>query len=351
MSSNIYIGTKAYSLKGTLLDAAEVQKLAECTSLEELVNRLRSTAYSECLSGLSPPFDAKKLELALRERLANVHHSIMATARRYRIFGCYYSRHIAWDLKIALKAKALNKTYEETVEYLDMRAEELVGRRDLLVKVLSAKDINEAVSFLSDTEFFEDVQKALASFSSKGEVRFFDLYIDHAVLTSISKEYAKNFRVYSSTRATDVGGVGEMVAADVDSYNALSVLRSKLWGLPEQEVRDLIITPTYRLTASVLTRMVGADSTSDAAKLLESVYQIQSQAAMGEEQVIDLVEDRLTSEMRKIASKAFVWQGLSAGVALALLKLLEFEIGNLAAIAIGVEAKMGPKNILAKLRL
>jgi V/A-type H+-transporting ATPase subunit C len=315
------------------------------------VNRLRGTPYSEYLSNLTSPFEARKLELALRERLAEIHHSIMSTAGIYKILELYYLRHIAWNLKLALKAKALGRSYEETIDYLDMKAEELVGRRDLIVRVLSAKDVNEAVSLLSGTEFFEDVQKALASFSSKGEVRFFDVYIDHAVLTAISKEYASNFRIYSSPRATDVGGVGEIVAADVDAYNALSILRSKLWGLPEQEVRDLIITPTYKLPSAVLLRMTGAESTSEAVALLESVYQIPAQAVTGDERIIDLVEDRLTAEMKQTASKAFIWQGLSPGVALALLRLLEFEVGNLAAIAIGVEAGMESKNILAKLRL
>ncbi len=334
-----------------MIESSAVQKLAESTSLDELVNRLRGTPYAGPLSGLVPPFTARRLELAFRERLATVHHSIMATAGKYSILELYYLRQIAWDLKVALKARALDKTYEETVEFLDMKAEALVGRRDLIVKVLSAKDVNEAVSFLSGTEFYSDAQKALASFASKREVRFFDIYIDHAVLSQISKEYATNYRVYASPKATDVGGVGAMVSLDVDAYNALSVLRSRLWGLPEQEGRDLIITPTYRVPSSTLVRMLGAESTVEAARLLESVYPISSQVPAGDEQLIDFVEDRFTTQMKQTAAKAFIWQGLSPGAALALVKLLEFEVGNLAAIAIGVEAGIDPKTVLSKLKL
>lgn len=351
MSSGTYVGTKAYALRGTLLDRDTVQKLAECTSLDELVNRLRGTPYSEVLSGLTQPFSARRLELAFRERLAEVGHSIMASAGKYGILELYYLKQIAWDLKTALKAKALNRTYEETVEYIDMKAEELVGRRDLIVRVLSAKDVNEAVSLLSGTEFFDDAQKALSSFSSRGEVRFFDIYLDHAVLTAISKEYAAKFRIYSSPRATDVGGVEDIVTNDVDAYNVLSLLRSKLWGLPEQEISDLVITPTYRVPSALLARMVGAESTAEAVKLLEPVYPLQHQTAAGDEELIDAVEDAFTVAMRQSATKAFVWQGLSPGVALALMKLLEFEVGNIAAIAIGVEAGMDPKRILSKLRI
>lgn len=351
MSSRTYIGTKAYALRGTLLDRTAVQKLAESASLDELVNRLRGTHYGNVLSGLTPPFTARRLEVALRERLAEVHYSIISTAGKYAILELYYLKNIAWDLKLALKSKALNRSYEETSEYLNMKAEELVGRRDLIVKVLSAKDVNEAVSLLSGTEFSEDVERALSSFTTKPEVRLFDIYIDHAILSRISKEYKTNHRMYASSRATDVAGVGEIVATDVDAYNVLSVLRSKLWGLPEQDTKELIITPTHRVTSSVLIRMAGSESASEAVKLVESSYPVTGLGAQDEEKLIDLVDDAFTDRMRETASRAFVWQGLGPGCALALVRLLEFEVNDLAAIAIGIEAGIDTRGILAKLRL
>jgi V/A-type H+-transporting ATPase subunit C len=351
LSSKIYVGTKAFALRGTILDKGTVQKLAEATSLDELVNRLRTTPYADSLSSLAPPFTARRLELALRERMAEVSYSVITGAGKYKILELYYLRQIAWDLKTALKSKALGKSYDETFEYLNMRAEELAGRRDLIIRVLSAKDAGEAVSLLSGTEFFEDAEKALASFSSKGEVRFFDLLIDHAVLTAISKEYSANFRVYASSRATDVAGVGDIVANDIDAYNTLSVLRSKLWGMPEAEVRSLVISPTHRVTMAALGRMIGADSISEAVKQSGRAYGTGGQGARGDEQLIDEVEDGFSGQMRETASKAFVWQGLGPGTMLALLRLLEFEVGNLAAISIGIEARMDARTILARLRI
>jgi V/A-type H+/Na+-transporting ATPase subunit C len=350
LSSKTYVGTKAFALRGTLLDSASIQKLAESTSLDELVNRLRSTPYSDTLSRLAPPYNARRIELALKERLAVVHHSITQGAGRYRILELYYLKNIAWDLKLALKARALNRTYEETVEYLDMKAEELVGRRDLLVKVLTAKDINEAVSMLSGTEFFSDVEKAVAGYTSKGEIRFFDIYIDHAVLTAISKEYSLNPRLYAG-KSADVNGIAEMVALDIDAYNVLSVLRSKLWGLSESEIQELMITPARRIQLVTLTSMAAADSVTEAVKLIEPSYRFPLQGAQNDEELIDLVEDGFANQMKETATLAFVWQGLSPGTILALIKLMEFEVSNLAAIAIGVEARMDPKKILSKLRL
>lgn len=350
MSSKIYVGTKAFALRGTLLDPGTVQKMAEAGSLEELANRLKGTSYSDVVTALSIPYTARRMELALRERLAVVHNSIIKGAGRYGILELYYLKDIAWDLKLALKAKALNRTFEEIVEFLDMKAEELVGRRDVIVKILSARDINEAVTGLSGTEFHADVEKALASYSARGETRFFDLYIDHAVLSAISREYSLNSKIYAS-KAADANGVKDIVALDIDGYNVLSVLRARLWGLPETEVNDLVVRPTRHVAASVLSSMAGAESTSEAVKLVESAYTFQLQGAQSEEDLIDMVEDEFAKRMRQTATQAFVWQGLGPGAALALIKLLEFEVSNLSAIAIGVEAGIEPKKILAKLRI
>ena len=350
LPSKTYVGTKAFALRGSLLDSSTVEKLAEATSLEEFVNRLRGTPYADALSGLSPPFNARSLELALRERMAVVCHSVTQSAGKYAILELYYLKDIAWDLKLALKARALNRSYEETVEYLDMKAEELAGRRDLITKVLSARDITEAVTMLSGSEFSGDVEKALARYNSKGEIRFFDVYIDHAVLGAISKEYSLNSKLYSA-RPPNANGVEEMVALDIDAYNVLSVLRSRLWGLSESDVTELIVTPTKRVPLAALNSMAGADSITEGAKLLEPYYTFGLQGAQSEEELIDLIEDGFAGLSKKTASLAFVWQGLSAGTMLALLKLLEFEVRNLAAIAIGIEAGIEPRKILSKLRL
>jgi V/A-type H+-transporting ATPase subunit C len=349
LSTRTYIGTKAFALKGSLLDTATVQKLAEATSLDELVNRLRSTSYADSLSGLAAPFSARRIELALRERQATVHYNVTQGASKYALMQLYYLRDIAWDLKLALKARALGRPYDETVEYIDMKAEELAGRRDLIVKVLSARDVNEAVTMLQGTEFYSDVEKALARYGAKGEVRFFDVYIDHAVLLAIAKEYSLNSRAYSS-RAPNVNGVEEIVALDVDSYNVLAALRSKLWGLTEPEIQELMISPAGRVQLPILASMAGADSVTEAAKLIEPVYRFELQSARSDEELIDLVEDGFAKRARETASLAFVWQGLGPGSMLALIKLMEFEVNNLAAIAIGVEAGMDPKKIQSKLR-
>jgi V/A-type H+-transporting ATPase subunit C len=312
------------------------------------VNRLKGTPYSSVLAPLPPPYAARRLELAFRERLANAHFLLMNQAREYDLISLYYMRQIAWDLKSVLKSKALRKE-EEPMEYLTMHAEELVGRRDLIVRVLASRDLAEAVSLLSGTEFSEDLQKGVAMFSAKGEVRFFDLYLDHAVVSRIAEAYFTKAKKYATSRAVDIAGVGEMVALDVNAYNILSVLRSKLWKLPEEEVRSLVVPPHHNHALVDVQKLIATESLGEATRMLEGDLPRPLPVRGSDEEVIDSVEDIFTAESARVASKAFVWQGLGLASVLALTKLLEFEVKNLSAIAIGIEAHMDTKAVLSKL--
>jgi V/A-type H+-transporting ATPase subunit C len=351
MPGRIYLGTRASAQRGALLDKASIEKLAESATLEELLNRLKATPYSDALSDLVPPLTARKLELNLRRRLDKVHYDLMEAAAKYRLIQLYYLKHIAWDLKSVLKSKALGKSYAESINYLDMKAEELVGRRELIVKVLSASDIQKGVALLSGTEFHADIEKAAASFSATGEVRFFDIYVDHAVLAGISEAYSSESKLYSSSRTIDVAGIGEIVAIDIDAYNVVSVLRAKLWGLPSREVQSLLVAPAFRVPTSVLMKMIGSESVSDAVKQIQQIYPTDMEGQTSDEETIDAVEKVFTNRMKATLAKTFLWQKLGPAYALALIKLLEFEVNNLAAIAVGVEAGMSSKDIVSKLCL
>ena len=343
--SNIYSGAKSFAIKGQLLDKSTIEKLAESSSIEEFVNRLKTTSYSNYISQLSLPYYSRKLELAFRARLADVHFSLV-NATNSKLVETFYLRRIAWDLKTALKSKVLNKTYEETVEFIDMKAEELVGRRDLIVKVISARDINESLTLLSGTEFYKDVERAVSAYMSTGEIRVFDTYIDHSVLSQISKEFSSNKSSYRSR--SYVSDVESIVAEEIDSYNVLTVLRSKVWKISEEEVRSLMITPSFIVPTEVLARMISTESVEEAAKFLPERY-LYGIAQKDEESIIDTVEQNFAVEGIRTASRAFLWQGLSLAVVLALIKLLENEVINLSAIAVGVESGIEPKRILSKL--
>jgi V/A-type H+-transporting ATPase subunit C len=349
MPRNIFVGTAAAAVKGTLLEKGPIEKLAESTTLDELVNRLKGTPYAEYLIKVTQPYTALALELAFRERLADVHFRMMNLTGNYELVSSYYLRQIAWDLKSVLKSKALGRSSEESMEYLTLHAEELVGRRDLIVRIVSARDIQEVPSLLAGTEFGKDVSDAVSIFMAKREIRTFDLFIDHAVMSGIAKAYSTRAGEYKSSRAVDVAGIREMVALDINSFNVLSVLRAKLWKLPEEETRSLVLNPIAGGGFVNVQSMVSVDSISEAIKLVPGSIHDPIQTAGTDEESIDLIESYLVGESSRVARKSFVWQGLDVSGALALVKCLEFEVRDLAAISIGIEAGIDSKAVLSKL--
>lgn len=343
--SNIYAGTKSFALRGTLLDRQILERLAESSSMEEFVNRLKTTPYSEEISKVTLPYSSRRLELAFRARLAKVHYSLIQ-ATNSKLVKLFYLKRIGWDLKTVLKAKILNKSYEDILEFVDMRAEELVGRRDLLVKIMSAKDIQEAVSFLSGSEFYEDLEKAVSLYNTNQEIRVIDTYIDHSVLSRISKEYTSNSSSYKTK--TNVASIETMIAIEVDSYNVLTALRSKIWNISENETLSILIRPTYNVPIETLNNIVSASTVQEAVRLLPEKY-VAGETQLSNEELIAYVEQKFREESLDIAAKAFVWQGLSVATALALIKLLENEVNNLAAISVGIESGIESKKIISSL--
>jgi len=327
-----------------------VETLAECRSLEELVNRLKATPYSDAVSKMQAPYSARRLELALRERMADVHIRLTRSSPGYELLRHYYLKYIAWNLKSALKSKALNKSYEEAMLYIDLHAEELVGRRELIVKVVSAKDIQEATAALAGTEFGEDVTRATATFVKEGEVRVFDLFVDHTLYQTIARSFSE--KPGGRAGGASLESATKIVALDVDTYNVLSLLRAKLWGLSSMETNALLVTPTFDVPLGTLQKIALAESVSEALSALStSRYAAPLPSGATDEEMIDKLEERFNDLGYEAAKKSFLWNSFQVGATLALVKLMEFEVRNVSAIAFGVEAGIPAKNVLPELKL
>src|SRR5436853_301119 len=114
----------------------------------EAKKRLVKAAADEAEKAKSDAL-AKAQELANgRERARYVQYTRLRPGRVPGLLEVYYRRNIAWNLKIALKANALERGYDETMTYIDRHTEELAGRRDLIARVLSSKALQEAPALL-----------------------------------------------------------------------------------------------------------------------------------------------------------------------------------------------------------
>jgi V/A-type H+/Na+-transporting ATPase subunit C len=257
------------------------------------------------------------------------------------ILNAYFVRYIIWNLKLVLKGKALGKSYEELLPRINLRAEELVGRRDLVVKALVSKDLDEAISALAGSEFSEDTAKAAAAYKERGDLRLFDAYLDHVFYKSLDRA------MVTETQSPDTKRV---VSTDIDSYNVLAVLRGKYWNLNAGEINDLIVATTPKVTRDTLQKMINYEKISEAmGELASTVYkEIIPQASKNDIDAIMQLESGFEAIGIKRTISSFRTM-FSVAIMLSALKLLTLEIRNLSAITSGVEQGVSIDAIVSNL--
>lgn len=342
MGKSVYASVKAYSKKGKLLTRSDFQTLAESRDLDELMTRIKNTTYADAVSEVQKPHTSQGIESALRGHLAEIHHSIAQTAGgSSRLLDAYYMRFIIANLKIILKGKVLGKSQEDLERHLNLRAEELIKRRDVVIKALVAKDLEEAVAGMSSVQFGEEIAKAAVAYNDKKNMQIFDTYFDKILYKQLGS-------VIQSTRELDAA---RLISMDVDFYNLLSVVRGKLWGLDDAQIEDLIVANTPAISKELLGRMISAASISDAfAELSSTRYKALVPDAENELDAVAQFERAFEMAIYTSSARAFT-RMFSFATVIGITKLTSFEVRNLAAIAYAVEQKIPAETTISKLVL
>ena len=337
-ANNVYASVKSYSKRGRLLKKADFQTLSESRDLEELMTRIKNTIYGDSISDVQKPYTSLKIENALRAHLADVHYSIAKTSGDKSIFNAYYMKFIISNLKSVLKGKVLGKSQEEIEMHVNLHAEELIKQRDIVLKALVAKDLEEAVASLSSGPFGEEIAKAATIYNDKKNIQVFDLYFDKILYQNLG-------------RAMKNADISKLVGMDIDFYNLLSVIRGKFWGLDEEQINDLIVSPTNGAPRELLGRMISAGSVRDAFNELSSTkYKNLAPESEIELDAIAEFERAFELEIYQSALRSFS-KMFSFATIIGITKLTAYEVRNLGAIAYAVEQKIPTEITMSKLIL
>ena len=340
-SKNVYASVKSFSKKGRLLKKADFQTLAESRDLDELMTRIKNTIYGDSVSDVQKPYTSQKIENALRSHLADVHYSIARTAGDKSIFNAYYLKFIISNLKSVLKGKVLGKSQEEIESHINLHAEELIKQRDIVIKALVAKDLEEAVASLSSGQFGEEIAKAAALYNDKKNLQIFDLYFDKIL-------YQQLGRAIKTSRETEAV---KLIGMDIDFYNLLSAIRGKFWGLSEEQIQDLIVSATPSASKDLIGRIISAASVKDAFNELTSTrYKDLIPESENELDAVAEFERKFELEIYQSSLRSFS-KMFSFATTIGITKLTAFEVRNLAAIAYAVEQKIPTETTMSKLIL
>ena len=335
----VFSSIKSFGTRGNLLSKKELQTFAESRDLNELVTRIKNTSYADSIAKVTTPFTAEKIESPLRSHLAEVHHSLSKSAGSPDVLNVYYLKFLIWNLKLIFKGKVLGIPYEQIEPKINLHAEELIGRRDIIVRALGSKDIEEAASGLASSEFGEEVTKAVSLYNEKKDLQVFDMYLEKTFLKRL---------VRAMKRSADKDIV-PMVRMDVDFYNLLSVIRGKFWGLEEQQIQDLIVAYTSTVSKDLIQRLVAMESVEDQfGELVDSYYKELIPETNVPIEAISQFERSFEIKIYRLANKTFT-KMFSLSTVLGILKLTGYEVRNISAIAYAVQQKIDPQTTLSKL--
>ena len=337
-SKNVYASVKSYSKRGKLLKKEDFQTLAESRDLDELMTRIKNTVYADAVAEVEKPYTSQNIESALRSHLADIHYGISKTAGG-GILDAYYLKFIISNLKQILKGKVLGKSQEEIETHINLHAEELIKQRDIVIKALVAKDLEETVANLSQTEFGEDIAKAAALYADKKSLQIFDTYFDKILMS----------RLVKALKSGDIDA-SKLVSMDIDFYNILSVIRGKFWGLDEQQIQDLIIIQSPA-AKELLLRMMSVGTIRDAFNELSNT-KYRDLIPQSENELDAIAEFERSFELTIYQSSLNSFTKMfSLATTVGITKLTAFEVRNLAAIGYAVEQKIPTETTMSKLIL
>lgn len=335
----IFASVKSYSQRGKLLTRTELQALAESRDLDELITRIKNTKYANAVSKVVKPFSAAKIESALRNELADIHYSISKTAGNSDILEAYYLKFIISNLKMILKGKALGKSQEEIEQNLNLHAEELIGQRDVVVKALVSKDLEEVAASLGPTGFGEEIAKAIQMYNERKNIQVFDVLLDKILYRQLGSAM-RNSRDIELIR---------FVGMDIDFYNILSILRGKFWGLDEEQIQSLIVTHTPSIPRDMLGKLISSDSVKGVFdELATTRYRDLIPQTEDEMDAVSQFEHSFEMSIYRAANKSF-GKMFNFSTIVGISKLTSYEVRNIAAIAFAVEQSIPSQTTMSRL--
>ena len=338
-SLQIYANVKSYSIKGKLLRKKDFQTLSESRDIEELVTRLKNTSYSGAITEIQKPYSAKKIENALRKRQIELHHTMIQASGGSKVLYAYYLKFILHNLKIILKGKILNKTQNEIESYLNLRAEELINERDVVLKAFLAKDIEETVNVLKSLGIGEEVEKAYSLYNEKKQIQAFDLHFDKSFYENLNKtvKNSPDFTIHT------------LCGMEIDFYNIMTILRGKFWNLDENHLQHLIVSNTSSESREVFTRMIAADSIKNSLSELSST-KYKDLIPQEEDEPIAKFERSFERRIYNTMNAQFV-RIFGVSTIIAIVRLIDFEIRNLASIGYGVEQNIPSQTVTDRMNV
>ncbi len=319
-----------------------IQELAASRTLSEFIDAIKATPYSQEAQQVTPPYSALKVEHALRRRLVKIHHRLMTLGRKNYVLSALYTRHIARNFKIIIRTLHAGVKSEELNRLIDPYAEELIGARDIIARVLGSESVEEALTtirhYMADEELVPIFEKVLDPVAIEVE-------IDRWHVNKLRQALRKTTRAWRRN-------LSYLIMPIYLRFILTSILRGKLWGLEPKDIGSMIngvLDETLRPVVSVVIE----STTVEEVKKAFSVMPKGTIPSTGESNTLTSIIQSLEKGYRGMlltrAQRCFLRPFDEPSLALATVFLIEEEVAQLVALAAGIEQGVGPEALLDSL--
>ena len=133
------------------------------------------------------------------------------------------------------------------------------------------------------------------------------------------------------------------------TFNILSILRGKFWGLDEDQIQNLIVTHTPSIPKDLLGKMISSDSVRSVLdELTMTRYRDIIPQTEDNMEAVSTFEHSFEMAIYKAVNRSFT-KMFSFSTIIGITKLTSYEVRNIAAIAFAVEQKIEPQTTMSRL--
>lgn len=339
------VNAKVRARLSTLLDEAQINRLAETRDLAEFYAALDGTVYEPIFSQPEIAFDPRVGERLLLEREIRWHTELLRdlSGAERALVAHFVEKYEIENLKVSLRIREGSREGEE-MKYLVRGA---LPHALPYQAISEAGSLEEALGYLGGTPFQEPVRRA------------FDEYVERGTLfpVEIGLEIDYYRRLKERVAALSKGDrriAERLVGLEIDRTNIAWLIRLKFYyDVPVGELIEYNIPGGFRLSESRLREAFKAETPSEMLRLaVEKAYSGVSDALLQGEQLskLYLLEIILWNYLLVEAKRTLGGFPFTIGTVLAYLILKRTEVRNIITILNGKVYKMGRSEIESHLR-
>ena len=344
-SSFSYLISHGYTLskiavrKAKLLSPWDLRSLAEMRSLGELVSFLDITPYREELLKIeADKLSANSIESALSQHFFSSVLQIMkvSTGIVRDFLDQFLTKFEAETLKAVIRG-FLSKIDPE--EVLSSVIPVGIFTQEVLSRITSATSFEEFLEVIkiNARKYYPSLREVYKKgLSNASETLELETAIDYFVFP-ILWEYVQKLGKSERER------VSILVGSEIDAQNIVTIFRCKSLGIDLKDIKRYLIPIYYNVSESLLEEVILSESLDDAFQFLLKIrdyvpYIEAFRGGYAESGSFFALEHNLKRMVLEKSIEQFKLSPLHLGMIAGYYNLVYFEIRNLRAIALGIEA-------------